>query len=180
MYKQQITYSIIVSLLGIIVGLLFCFTDPNDFLRFIFVGIGIFVVISGVSSLLMNKYYFENEKNTNMILAIIQVVLGFVMIVYPHSIANIIVGVLLVALPVYKILSNNDKKETLKKEAVKLAIGLVILVCGIGSAINVILDILGIIIIAICVLYIIYNIIILIKVNKKDKQEQDDNEIIDV
>ena len=86
----------------------------------------------------------------------------------------------MVALPVYKILSNNDKKETLKKEAVKLAIGLVILVCGIGSAINVILDILGIIIIAICVLYIIYNIILLIKVNKKDKQEQDDNQIIDV
>ena len=180
MYKQQIAYNIIVSILGIIVGILLCFADPNDLLRFIFVGIGIFIVISGISSLLMNKYSFENEKNTNMVIGIIQMILGFVMIFYPHSIANIIVGILLIALPIYKILSNNNKKETLKKETIKLIIGLVILICGIGSAINVILDILGINVIALCTIYIIYNIIILIKTNKVLKQEQEDDEIIDL
>ena len=179
MYKQQITYNIIASLLGIIIGLLFCFTNPNEFLRFIFAGIGIFIIVSGVSSLLMNKYSIGYNKNSNLIIGVIQIILGFVMIIYPHNIANIIVGTLLIILPIYKVLTSNDHKEALKKEAVKLTIGLIILVCGIGSTINVILDILGIIIIVLSTIYIIYNIIILIKANKKDKQEQEDNEIID-
>ncbi len=181
MAKQQVIYNIIISGLGILLGLLFCFTDPHQFLRIVFTFFGIFIIVNALPSLFTLHYLTnEKEKNISIIISILMIAVGLLLIIYPHTVAYIISGCFLILLPLYKIIVNKDHLKTFKKEIVKLVAGVLLIICGIGTITNIILDIMGGIIIVLCIIYIIYNIILLIQLCKKEKKEKIDNDIIDV
>ncbi len=181
MIKQQILYNILISVLGVILGLLFCFTDPNRFIRIIFAGFGIFIIINALPGLFALNYAIsEKEKTTSIIISIIMIVVGMFLIIYPHTIAYIISGCFLIVLPLYRILTSKNHMETFKKELVKLIAGVLLIICGIGTITSIILYILGGTIIVLSVIYMIYNIVLYIQINKKNKKDKIDNDVIDV
>lgn len=181
MIKQRAFQNILVSILTIVVGILLCFANSEDILRVVFITIGIIIIWGGITSLFSNKYVVEEkERNISFIISMITIVTGFLLIYLYNQVAQLIVGVFLIALPLVKIISFKEHKEVFKKELSKIIIGVIVLVCGIGSIMNIILKILGIVVILLSIIYMIYNIYLIIKVNKIEKQEQEDSEVIDV
>ena len=67
-----------------------------------------------------------------------------------------------------------------KKELVKLILGIVLILCGVGSVVQVMLYIIGGIVIALSIAYLIYNLVIILKIKSKEKKEREENEVIDV
>ena len=181
MIKERAVQNMLVSFLSIIVGILLLAADSNEILRFVFVTIGIISIVSGISSILRNKYIMdEKERNTSLVISIITIAIGVLLIYQYNQIVHLIVGVFLIALPLYKIIVFKEHKEVFKRELSKIIIGVIVLICGFASIMNVILDILGIIVIILALIYMIYNIYIVIKNNKAEKLQQEENEVIDV
>lgn len=180
MNKQSITYNIIVSIIGMFIGLIVCVIDPQTLLNFIFVVLGIIIILFALPGLIHHSSYDKNEKYQIMITSIISIIVGAILIFYPQTVALIIAGLFLIAIPIYRIVSSKNHYETFKKELVRLIIGTVVIVFGIGSTLKVILYIVGGLIILVSLIYMIYNIVLLIKLNKLEKKEQEDNEVIDV
>ena len=67
-----------------------------------------------------------------------------------------------------------------KKELVKIILGIVLILCGVGSVVKVMLYIIGGIVIALSLAYLAYTLIIYLKFRQKEKKEREENEVIDV
>lgn len=181
MYKQNLMINIITSILGIVLGLLLCFSDAEEFLRFIFAGVAIYLFLLAIPSLiLVSKEDNKNEKTRIYVIAFTLIAIGAILLIYPTMIATIIGGALLLVIPLYNIISSNNKKEMFKKELVKLTLGIVLILCGVGSVVQVMLYIIGGIVIALSIAYLIYNLVIILKIKSKEKKEREENEVIDV
>lgn len=181
MIKQRAFQNVLVSILTIVVGILLCFANSEDILRVVFIAIGIIIIWGGITSLFSNRYIVdEKEKNISFIISMITIITGFLLIYLYNQVAQLIIGFFLIALPTVKIISFNDHKEVLKKELFKIIIGVIVLVCGIGSIMDIILKILGVVVIILSLIYMIYNIYLIIKINKIERQEIEDSEVIDV
>lgn len=181
MIKQNIYNNIILSILGIILGIIICVIDPSKLLAVIFTCAGIFTVFCAIISLLeLKQSKSEKEKNYVLISAIVMLAIGLLLIIYPNWIATIICGVFLLALPIYRIIINNNRLNALKKEATKLILGVILIFFGVGSVVKILLYIAGGIVILVSTLLLVYSIILLVKINKKDKKNKEDNDVIDV
>lgn len=181
MERNNYIYNIILSILSAVIGLLFIVVDPAEFLRLIFVFVGIFVIISALPSLFTLAVKEKSkEENILLVYTIIIVAVGILLITCPYTIAYVIGGIILLVIPLYRIATSIDKIQTLKKEIVKLVLGIILIVGGLGTTIRAILYVLGAVIIALSIAYLIYNAVLLFKLNKKEKKEQKDNEVIDV
>ena len=166
MVKQRAFQNILISILTIVVGILLCFANSQEILRVVFITIGIIIIWGGVTSLFSNKYIVnEKERNVSFVIAMITIIVGFLLIYLYNQVAQLIVGVFLVALPIVKIITFKDHKDVLKKELSKIIIGIIVLVCGIGSIMNIILKILGIVVILLSLIYMIYNIYLIFVIN---------------
>jgi hypothetical protein len=181
MVKQRAFQNILISILTIVVGILLCFANSQEILRVVFITMGIIIIWGGITSLFSNKYIVdEKERNITFVISMVTIIVGFLLIYLYNQVAQLIVGVFLVALPIVKIITFKDHKDVLKKELSKIIIGIIVLVCGIGSIMDIILKILGVVVIILSLIYMIYNIYLIIKVNKIERQEQEDSEVIDV
>ena len=181
MLKQQVLSNIIMSILVFIFGLILCFADSEKLLNFILVAIGLFVIFNGFLYLLAMKYSFtDKERNNNLIFSIVCFTVGFALLVFRFLVAYIFVGCVLIALPIYKIIVNKEHFESLKKEFVKIIIGLLVIICGLSYSFKSILIVAGIVVMVLSIIYIIYNLILLVKISKLEKKEEKDNDIIDV
>jgi hypothetical protein len=181
MVKQRAFQNILISILTIVVGILLCFANSQEILRVVFITMGIIIIWGGITSLFSNKYIVdEKERNISFVISMVTIIVGFLLMYLYNQVAQLIVGVFLVALPIVKIISFKDHKDVLKKELSKIIIGIIVLVCGIGSIMDIILKILGVVVIILSLIYMIYNIYLIIKVNKIERQEIEDSEVIDV
>lgn len=180
MIKNNLTYNIIVSIIGMFVGLIICVINPEQLLGFIFTILGVIIILFALPGLFKNDIYDKKERVETKTISIISIVIGAILIFYPQTIALIITGIFLIIMPIYRIISANEHYLTFKKELTRLIIGSVVLIFGIGSTIKIILYVVGGLIILLSLIYCIYNIVLLCKVNKKEKKEQEDNEVIDV
>lgn len=181
MIKQQFLSNIILSILVFLFGLVLCFADSEQLLNFILVSVGLFVILNGFLSLFSMKYSLnEKERTNNLIAAIIFFAVGFTLLVFRYIVAYIFVGCVLIAFPIYRIIISDNKIETLKKEFVKIIVGILVIICGLSYTLKSILVVSGIVVMGLSLIYIIYNTILLIKINNQEKKEQEENDIIDV
>ena len=115
-----------------------------------------------------------------MVIAITLIVAGAILLIFPNTVATIIAGTILLVAPLYNIFTSYNKKEIFKKELIKLILGVILILCGVGSIVKVFLYIIGGLAILLSLLYMIYNIIIYIKINKAYKKNKQENDVIDV
>ena len=181
MYKQNLIINIITSIFGILLGLLLCFSEAEDFLRFVFGAISIYLLFLSIPNLIfINRFTDKNERIQNMVISIIMIVMACLLIFYPTTVATFIVGTVLVVIPIYKLIVASNKKETLKKEIIKLVLGVVLLLFGVSTFVKIILYILGGLVIALSLIYLVYGIYIYIKLSRHTKRQEEENEVIDL
>ena len=180
-YKQSFIINLITSLLGILLGVLLIFSDAEKLLQLVFGAIAIYLFFLAIPSLIfISKEENSKEKTKIITISITMIVIGTILLIYPTTIATIIAGTFLLIIPIYNIVTSKDKKFALKKELVKLILGLVLILCGVGSIVQVVLYIIGGLIVLVSLYYLIYNIVIYFRNIRKHKRFNEENEVIDV
>ena len=181
MQKSTFLTNLILSLFGILIGITFFFINSETLLRLIFILVGLYVVFLSIPGFITFSSIAEKkERNITLISSIIIASVGLALIIYPHMVVELIAGVFFIFLPIYRIIVSQDKKDTFKKELVKICLGVILILCGFGSVFQVLLYIIGWLAILLSLLYMIYNIIIYIKINKAYKKNKQENDVIDV
>ncbi len=167
------------TLIQIFFGLILIFISPATLLWVIFTIIGILVILSNIPNLLngLANYSVSKEYKVMTISSIISIILGIIMIFWQNEIFSVIVAIWLLVLPLYRIIISNYKKMQLKKEALKLSLGIIVLIVGPLQSIEIIFKVIGIIVIAFTIVYFIASLILM----KKNKSvDVDKNDYIDV
>ncbi len=181
MIKQRLINNIFYSSIGIILGILFCFANAEEFLKVILICVGIFVILSAIPALLMvNQNMGEKEKNATILNSIITMIIGALLVFFPGQVVYFVVGALLIVFPIIRIVVAKDHQIAFKKEIVKLILGFVILLCGVGVVLKTFLVVIGVCLIVCSLAYLIYNIFLLMKINKTNKKDSNDSDVIDV
>ena len=106
-----------------------------------------------------------------LVLSIIQILLGIFIIVSESKLLLIITGSILVAFPTISVLSAKDKKEQLKLEITKIALGIVFIVLGATDAAKIVFIVLGIISVAFAIIYLLLALLLSIIKDEIDSTE---------
>lgn len=180
-YKHSFIVNLLTSLFGIALGLLIIFSDADKVLNFVFGAIAIYLFLLAIPSLiLISKEENSKEKTKVMVIAITLIVAGAILLIFPNTVATIIAGTILLVAPLYNIFTSYNKKEIFKKELIKLILGVILIVCGVGSIVKVFLYIIGGLVTLASLYYLGYNLVVYIKNVRKHKKFNEENEVIDV
>ena len=130
-----------------IVGIIFLVVPAEDIFKFVFIVLGVLLIIFNGLVLLDCLPRIKKDKSyvTILIIAIVQIIMGIVVIVTESKVLLIITGSILVALPTLAVLAAKDKKEQLKLEITKISLGIVFIVLGATDAARIVFIALGII-----------------------------------
>ena len=130
-----------------IVGLIFLMVPAEDIFKFVFVVLGILLIVFNGLVLLDCLPRIKKDRSYVAVLAIsiIQIIMGIVIIVTESKLLLIITGSILVILPTISVLAAKDKKEQFKLEITKISLGIVFIILGATDAAKVVFIILGII-----------------------------------
>ena len=130
-----------------IVGFIFLMVPAEDIFKFVFVVLGILLIIFNGLVLLDCLPRLKKDKTyiPVLIISIIQIIMGIFVIATESKILLIITGSILVALPTLSVLVAKDKKEQLKLEITKISLGIVFIILGATDAAKVVFVALGVI-----------------------------------
>ena len=130
-----------------IVGIIFLVVPAEDIFKFVFIVLGVLLIVFNGLVLLDCLPRIKKDKSyiTILIIAIIQIIMGIFVIVTESKVLLIITGSILVALPTLAVLAAKDKKEQLKLEITKISLGIVFIVLGATDAARIVFIALGII-----------------------------------
>lgn len=162
--SQTIGRLLLNSILCILLGILFIVIKPELVLNVAFITIGVIMILSGVIELI------STDNKTFSITSVITIALGASIIIFRNNIAAIIVGVILIALPIVRIILSPKHFEQFKLEIINLVIGLILLICGPTNVIEIIFKIIGILLIVGAIIYLIMGLVI---ANKKPVKKSD-------
>ena len=127
------------SIVSLVIGLWLITADSNRIINSIYFIIGGGLIITGISKIITMKY--SNDKSF-VYDGLVNIVIGL-LIMYVHNwIITIILGLLFIGFPLYRIFKSIDKKEQFKRELPLIIIGLVIALSGDIIA-NIFIKILG-------------------------------------
>lgn len=170
-----------IGIIGLIVGILFI-CIPNSIINYAFICLGIILILQAIPYLLLSATNGLHDQLSivSFGISILNIVLGIILITSSNMVVSIIAGVVLIALPIYRIIVSNNKIEQLKNDLFRLILGLVMIVLGPGKAFSIILQIIGGILCAFCLYLIIRSCILMAKEKKVEKKQKEDSEVIDV
>ena len=119
--KKQLLTNLVLSIFGILLGVLFFFINSDTLLRLLFVLIGAYIILLSIPGFVsFSSIEDKSERTFTLVSSIVIASIGLALISYPHLVINIIAGVLFIALPIYRIIISENKKEKFKKEIIKL------------------------------------------------------------
>ncbi len=174
-------WNILISIIGIILGIIFIFADPEDILKIAGIILGIYLIFNGVLIFLSSTIQTTlMEKYNNMIISIILFILGILLLFVHHYVFSIVAGIFLIIIPIYRIIANHQHFETFKKEIVHLVLGAILIFCGINTLTKIIFYILGGLVILLSIVYLIFFLINYFKAKHLIKKKEQENSVIDV
>ncbi|MBQ8408978.1 MAG: hypothetical protein IJY39_08955 [Clostridia bacterium] len=179
--KKNVLASIIISLIiGVILGTLLVvlagILDFTDLLKWGLIIIGIITIISNIPSLVNGILNITKASGIiDLIFSILGIVLGCMMIFMQGTVVTVIVAVYLIAFPIVRIIlaGKNGWKDQIKKEWVKILIGVLLLAFlpalmnAANDAFEIILLVAGWVVIGLSVLLFVLSLISYIKASKK-------------
>lgn len=156
-----------------IVGAIFLIAEPDDIFKFIFIVLGVLLIIANGLVLLdcLPKIKRDKAELIVLIISIVQIIMGVFVIVTESKLLLIITGAILVGLPLLAILAAKDKKEQLKLEITKISLGCVFIILGATDAAKILFIALGIISIIFGAIYLIMAILMSIIKDEIDSRE---------
>ena len=161
------------------IGIIFLTVPADDIIKFIYILLGIIVIIFNALVLFDSLTWIKKDKRylIVLILAIIQIIIGILLIITSSKVLLIVTGSILIVLPLLEIISAKDKKEQFKLEITKLSLGIIFIILGATNLANVVFTVLGIISIIFGAIYLICAILMSIL---HDEIENEDNVIYTV
>ena len=181
--KKNVLASIIISLIiGVIFGaLLVILSGVLEFsalLKWILIIIGIITIISNIPSLVIGILNITKPAGViDLVFSILGIAFGSMMIFMQGTVVTVIVAVYLIAVPIVRVvLAGRNWKDQIKKEWVKILIGVLLLTFlpAITSAANdafaIILLVAGWVVIGLSVLLFVLSLISYIMASKKMKE----------
>ncbi|MBQ8292733.1 MAG: hypothetical protein IJX78_02855 [Bacilli bacterium] len=157
------------GLVSIIIGLLLILIPTSTILSLLqfIIGFGI-ILTTLIPALLVG---FDFKKNAYLLTkTIILIILGCVIMFWGFDTIGSVVGVVTLVFLIIDLVNSKNKKETLKKDAVKYLISGLLIFVGINSIVDILVFVAGIIL-------IIFGIIDFIFANKTPKQESNNNKV---
>jgi len=156
-----------------VVGVIFLVVPADDIFKFVFIVLGILLIIANGLVLLDCLPRIKKDKSyiIVLIISIIQILLGIFVIVSESKLLLIITGSILVALPTIAVLTAKDKKEQLKLEITKISLGVVFIILGATDAAKIVFIALGIISIIFATIYLLLALLLSIIKDEIDSTE---------
>ena len=166
----------IMGVFYVIVGIVFLIVPVDDIFKFIFIVLGILIIIANGLVLLdcLPKIKKDKTEIAVLIVSLIQIILGIFVIITESKLLLIITGSILLALPLLAILAAKDKKAQFKLEITKISLGCVFIVLGATDAAKIIFIILGVISLFFGAIYLVMALLASIL---KDEIESKENSI---
>jgi hypothetical protein len=156
-----------------IVGIIFLTVPADDILKFVFIILGVILIIANGLVLLdcLPKIRKDKAYIVVLIISIIQIIMGVFVIVTESKTLLIITGAILVALPTLAVIAAKDKKEQLKLEITKISLGVVFIVIGATDAARLVFVALGIISLIFGAMYLVIALLMSIIKDEIDSTE---------
>lgn len=153
--KNTFISSMIIAAIGLTIGIVLTVCG-NTIASTIFIILGIFVIINSIPTFISSLAALP-DKNALVVfvMSAVSLIMGFVMIFFRNEVFTIIVGIYLLLLPIYRIITASDKKAQFTADAPSIILGLVLILVGPGKLIVYV----GIVMIAVSVVYAIYSLI---------------------
>lgn len=157
--KNLLIHMIITCLLMVLVGVLLIVLDANLLITVCTIILGAILIALGLEGVLIS-----NKSNVFLVLYILQITLGVLMIVFRNETIDILVGIYLIGLPIARIILNKSFwKDELRKQLPSLILGTCIILFGVGTIANIMLNVTGWILIGLAAIYLILGSISLAK-----------------
>ena len=159
---------VISALIGILIGVLLLVIPVGLLINLAFIVFGVLTLISAVPAFILSLLHREERGYLlNIILSAISVLFGIVLIFWHNEIVMILLGVYMLIFPLIRILVSDAKKQQLRRELPRMILGLVMILVGPGTVIDLLLRVAGWVVIALSVLYAAFGLLSLhVKVNK--------------
>ena len=158
------------------IGIVFLTVPADNIIKFIYILLGVIVIIFNALVAFDSIAWIKKDKRylIVLILAIIQIIIGILLIVTSSKVLLIVTGSILLVLPLLEIISAKDKKEQFKLEITKISLGIIFIVLGATNLASVVFTVLGVISIVFGIIYLVFAILMSIL---HDEIENDDNRI---
>ena len=166
----------IMGVFYVIVGAIFLIVSPDDIFKFIFIVLGVLLIIANGLVLIdcLPKIKKDKSEIIVLIISIIQIIMGVFVIVTKSKTLLIITGAILVALPTLAILFAENKKEQFKLEITKISLGCVFIILGATDVAKIVFIVLGVISLVFGAVYLVAALLLSIL---KDEIESRENSI---
>lgn len=161
--KSSLLHIILLTLLGAGLGAAMILISPSLLLWLASVLLGLGIILSVLPELFHEVLFWGEEPLSEFVFTLITLIVGILLIFWHNWVLMLIVGVLLIALPCYRIATALSKQAMFKNQLPVLILGIVLLFVGPARFLNLLFDIGGWIIIVLSVLYLISSIILLAK-----------------
>lgn len=130
--KKSVLASIIVSLIfGVLLGVLLLVIANNvaatDLIKWAMIITGIIIVISNIPSLVAGIVNVTNKEGiVDLIFSVLGIILGCMMIFMHNAVISILVAIYLIIFPIIRVILAPEKGNQLKKEWLKILIGVLV------------------------------------------------------
>ncbi len=161
--------SYLIGLLALVIGILLVAVPYKDLLNMIFTLIGIIIIILNVFPTIV--YWLSYQQNKKLlpyaIASTVSVVIGFVFIFWHHWVLCLILAAWLIAFPVARILTSENKIVRLKKELPFFVIAALLFFMPAEGILNVVFKVFGVLLLV----YAAYEIVYTFIYNKKHEND---------
>jgi|GEM_PF-2102910 len=148
------------GMIGIIVGILLLVIPVSFLINVAFIVIGVVTLISAVPSLVVSiANVKEKGAVADIVMSLISVVMGLILIFWHSGIMMIVVGVYMLIFPLIRVLLSENKLNQLKDEAIRMILGVVMLLVGPGEFLQTLIRVAGVVIIVLCLVYVVIGMI---------------------
>lgn len=145
-----------VASIGLLVGVLFLVLRAELLLKIVSVVLGIVTLLSAVPDLVSGLIHISTRYGViSFVLALITGVIGVVLIFSHETLVFVLLGIFLILLPVLKLIFADDRRRMLRRALPQILLGVVLLLVGPATVLNLLFDVLGIAVILLTAIYVV-------------------------
>ena len=144
--------------IGILIGLLLIFLPVGFLLDVVFFIMGIVTVVVSLPALIsLLPLRHTKVGKVSIICTALMVAAGFLMLFWHSDFLLIGVGVVMIAQPILAIVVATDRQARFKTELPKLIIGIILVILGPASTVDILFDIAGVGLIVLSIIYVLWS-----------------------
>ena len=144
--------------IGILIGLLLIFLPVGFLLDVVFFIMGIVTVVVSLPALIsLLPLRHTKVGKVSIICTALMVAAGFLMLFWHSDFLLIGVGVVMIAQPILSIVGATDRQARFKTELPKLIIGIILVILGPASTVDILFDIAGVGLIVLSIIYVLWS-----------------------